>query len=125
MSLPYHKNLIPRAKELRREMTPQERKLWYGFLSRYDVRFQRQKTVDRFIVDFYCHKAKLVVELDGAQHHSDEGMGSDLERSSVLEQYGLKVIRFSNREVDRQFYQVCQRIDSEVQGRISAPSVTL
>ncbi len=118
MSLPYHKNLISRAKELRKEMTPQERKLWYGFLNRYSARFQRQKTIDRFIVDFYCHQAKLVVEIDGAQHYTDEGTASDEERTAILEGYGLKVIRFTNREIDRRFYDVCQAIDNEVRKRI-------
>ena len=111
MSLPYDKRKIPKARQLRRNMTPQERKLWYGFLSSYAIRFQRQKTIDRFIVDFYCHKAKLIVELDGSQHYSDEGIAYDQERSAVLERYGLKVIRFSNRQVDWEFYAVCQVID--------------
>ena len=126
MSLPYDKRKIPKARQLRKNMTPQERKLWYGFLSSYAIRFQRQKTIDRFIVDFYCHKAKLIVELDGSQHYSDEGIAYDQERSAVLERYGLKVIRFSNRQVDREFYAVCQVIDEEVRRRCGdAPPVSL
>ena len=126
MSLPYDRRMIPKARELRMNMTAQERKLWYGFLSRYAVRFQRQKTIDRFIVDFYCHSAKLVVELDGSQHYSEEGIAYDRERSAVLEWYGLKVIRFSNRQVDREFYAVCQVIDEEVRRRCGdAPPVSL
>ena len=125
MSLPYDKRKIPKARQLRKNMTPQERKLWYGFLSSYAIRFQRQKTIDRFIVDFYCHKAKLIIELDGSQHYSDEGIAYDRERSAVLERYGLKVIRFSNRQVDREFYAVCQVIDEEVRRRCGdAPPVS-
>ncbi len=68
MSLEYNKKLIPRAKELRKNMTKQENHLWYDFLRIYPVRFQRQKTIDNYIADFYCHKAKLIIELDGSQH---------------------------------------------------------
>lgn len=81
MSLPYKKHLIPRAKELRKEATKQENHLWYDFLCSYPVRFQRQKTVGSFIADFYCHKAKLVIELDGSQHYSEQGQAYDEERS--------------------------------------------
>ena len=74
MSLTYQKNLIPRAKELRANATRHENHLWYDFLRTYPIRFQRQKTIDRFIVDFYCHRAKLVIELDGSQHFTEEGL---------------------------------------------------
>lgn len=67
----YNKNLIPRAKELRKDMTKQERHLWYDFLRFYPVKIYKQKVIDNFIVDFYCHKAKLVIELDGSQHYTD------------------------------------------------------
>ena len=68
MSLEYNKNNIARAKTLRKNSTPQENHLWYDFLSTYEIRFQRQKAIDNFIADFYCHKAKLVIEIDGSQH---------------------------------------------------------
>ena len=77
MSLPYQRKLIPRAKELRRDMTPQERHLWYDFLKDYPVRFQRQKAIDSFIIDFYCASAKLMIELDGSQHFSAQGLAYD------------------------------------------------
>ena len=120
MSLPYKGKLIPRAKELRKNATRQEKKLWYGFLNSYPVRFQRQKSIDSFVADFYCHEAKLVVELDGSQHYEVAGIARDKERSAILEKYGLKVIRFSNLEVDRNFQGVCTTIDLAVKERTKA-----
>ena len=115
MSHEYNKKLIPRAKELRSNMTRQEKHLWYDYLSSYPVRFQRQKTIGNYIVDFYCHKAKLVVEIDGGQHYSEEGLAYDYERTAVLNSLGLRVIRFSNIEVDNSFEGVCQAIHKSVQ----------
>ena len=119
MSLKYNSELIPRAKELRKNMTPHERKLWYLFLRTYPVRFQRQKTIDSFIADFYCAKARLVIELDGSQHYEAQGLAYDAERTAILEGYGLKVLRFSNADVDTNFSSVCEQIDSAVKERIS------
>ena len=115
MSLEYNKKLIPRAKELRRKMTRQERHLWYDFLSSYPVRFQRQKTIGNYIVDFYCHQAKLVVEVDGNQHYTARGLAYDEKRTAVLNSFGLRVIRFRNAEVDKIFGSVCHRIHVTVQ----------
>lgn len=92
MSLPYQGKLIPRAKELRKSATRQENHLWYDFLRTYPVRFQRQKTIDHFIVDFYCASAKLIIELDGSQHYSEQGLAYDLERSAVSSKYGVTVL---------------------------------
>jgi len=123
MSLPYRNALIPRAKELRKNATKQENHLWYDFLRTYPVRFQRQKTISGFIVDFYCHQAKIVIELDGSQHFTQDGQLYDAERSSILAQYGLQILRFSNLEIDTQFYAVCTSIHSEVQRRITGASL--
>lgn len=117
MSLTYNKNLIPRAKELRKEMTRQEKRLWYDFLSKYPVRFQRQKTIDNYIVDFYCHRAKLVIELDGSQHDTDDARAYDDERTAILNGYELRVIRFSNRDVDCNFESVCAAVDETIKAR--------
>ncbi len=114
MSLKYNKNLIPRTKELRKNMTKQEKRLWYDYLRKYPVRFQRQKTIDNYIVDFYCHEAKLIIELDGSQHYTEEGMEYDTIRTDILELYGLTVLRFSNRDIDIQFNKVCAEIDTKV-----------
>ena len=111
MSLPYEKNLIARAKQLRKEATKQENHLWYDFLRDHPMRFQRQKTIGNYIVDFYCHKAKLVVELDGSQHYSPEDMRHDQIRTAYLQSQGLKVLRFSNLDVLQQFASVCEAID--------------
>ena len=118
VSLPYNHKLIPRAKELRKDATEQEKCLWYKYLSQYPIRFQRQKTIGRFIADFYCAKAKLAIELDGSQHFSDEGKAYDESRTAGLEEYGITVIRFSNAEVDRHFESVCEVIDKTVRALI-------
>ena len=114
MSLKYNKNLIPAAKELRRNATLQENHLWYDFLSTYPVRFQRQKVIGNFIADFYCHRAKLVVEIDGSRHYTDDGLAYDQERTAVLNDFGLRVIRFSNNDVDNNSDDVCKSINEIV-----------
>lgn len=121
MPLPYKRNLIPRAKELRKNATKQENHLWYDFLKDYPIRFQRQKTIDTFIADFYCHQARLVIEIDGAQHFTIAGQEYDGMRSGVLERYGLKVLRFTNQEIENRFMSVCDRIDQIVKERIAYP----
>ena len=118
MSLDYNKKMIPLARELRKNATPQEKHLWYDFLANYEVRFQRQKPIDNFIADFYCHQAKLIIELDGAQHFTEEGKLRDELRTEILERYGLKVIRFTNREIDTKFSAVCEAIDAIVKASL-------
>ena len=118
MPLPYKRGLIPRAKELRNQATRQENHLWYDYLKDYPIRFQRQKTIDTFIADFYCYKARLVIELDGAHHFTAAGKEYDLMRSGVLERYGLEVLRFTNHEIDHQFTGVCEKIDQTVKERM-------
>ena len=107
------------ARRLRKEMTPWERKLWYCFLREYPIRFQRQKCIDQYIVDFYCFQAKLVIELDGGGHYHPEAILQDKIRTRTLENCGLKVIRFCITEIDKNFYGVCTVIDDEVKGRIN------
>ena len=100
-------------------MTPHERKLWYLFLQHYPVKIYKQRIIGPFIADFYCASAKLVIEIDGSQHYDDDGVAYDLERTAYLESYGLRVIRYSNREIDREFPVVCQQIDSIIRERRS------
>ncbi len=114
MSLDYKSENIPLAKQLRKSATPEENKLWYDFLSNYKVRFQRQKAIDNFIADFYCHKAKLIVEIDGRQHYTRAGIKEDSFRTEILEGCGLTVIRFSNFDINKRFYEACQYIDEIV-----------
>ena len=118
MSLKYNKNNVERAKSLRKNATPQEKHLWYDFLSNYSIRFQRPKPIGNFIADFYCHKAKLIVEIDGSQHKTKDGRKKDEYRTQVLEGYDLKVIRFTNRQVDTDFAGVCKYIDSVVKASL-------
>ena len=106
------------AHQLRKEMTPWERKLWYCFLKDYPIRFQRQKCIDNYIVDFYCFRAKLAIELDGGGHYNPESEKKDTNRTRILENYGLKVIRFCNLDIDKNFYSVCTVIDDEVKKKI-------
>ena len=119
MSLTYNKKNIPLAKQLRANATPQENHLWYDFLSKHKVRFQRQKTIDHFIADFYCHRAKLIVEIDGSQHYTEEGKERDEFRTEILEGYDLKVIRFTNRQIDNNFRGVCEYIDIVIKASLS------
>ena len=106
------------AKELRKNATSEENHLWYDFLSKYEIRFQRQKAIGEFIADFYCHKAKLVIEIDGSQHYTKDGKEKDEFRTEVLEGYDLKVIRFTNRQVNENFYGVCKYIDKIVKALV-------
>jgi len=99
---------------LRKNATPEEKKLWYDFLAKYAVRFQRQKAIDHFIADFYCHEARLIVEIDGAQHYADAEAQKDEFRTEVLAGYGLRVIRFTNRQINTNFQGVCAYIDAVV-----------
>jgi len=118
MSLKYNEKIIPLAKELRTNATPQENHLWYDYLSSYPVRFQRQKTIDNFIADFYCHDAKLIIEIDGSQHYTVEGQQKDEFRTEMLEGYNLTVIRVTNRQVDDYFQGVCLFINKIVNERL-------
>jgi very-short-patch-repair endonuclease len=102
-----------------KNMTKEERHLWYDFLKTYPVRFLRQKVLGKYIADFYCAKANLVIELDGSQHYKDEGLVNDEKRTEYLEQYGIKVIRISNLDVLKNFEGVCMYIDNEVKQSLS------
>ena len=122
MSLRYDHDLIENARDLRKNGTKQEKRLWYGFLSKYPVRFQRQKTIGGYIVDYYCHKAKLVIELDGSQHYEESAKRYDDIRTEYLESLGLQVLRFLNSDVDRRFESVCILIDRTISERIAEGS---
>lgn len=92
-------------------MTKEERHLWYDFLRSYPVRFLRQKVIDNYIVDFYCHKAKLIIELDGTQHYEDKGLLKDRIRTERIESRNLTVIRIPNNKISNNFSGVCEYID--------------
>ena len=111
--------LVSNAKSLRNNMTKEERHLWYDFLKTHPARFQRQKILGNYIVDFYCAEAKLVLELDGSQHYEESGLCKDAERTRFLEGYGLRIVRIPNNEVTRNFRGVCEYIDDLVRQSLS------
>lgn len=111
MQKKHNKQLVPLAKKLRKDMTKEEKSLWYKFLRTYPIRFLRQKVLGNYIVDFYCPKAKLVIELDGSGHYENYTAIYDICRTEFLEQYGLTVIRFPNIEINKNFQGVCEYID--------------
>ena len=114
----YNRNLMFNARELRKNLTPQEGKLWHLYLKNYPIKFYRQRVIDSYIVDFYCSEAKLIVEIDGSQHYTPDGMERDCIRTEILQQYGLEVIRFSNYDIDTNIYNVCEMIDKKVRERL-------
>ncbi len=119
MQRKHNEKIVPLARALRKNMTKEERHLWYDFLRSYPVRFSRQKILGKYIVDFYCAKAKLVVELDGGQHYEELEILKDQERTDFLEGYDLKIIRIPNNEVNRNFEGVCIYIDNAVKQSLS------
>ena len=118
MDRKHNKSLVSNARSLRKNMTKEERHLWYDFLRSYPVKFLRQKVLGKYIVDFYCYKAKLVVELDGSQHCEPAEIEYDLHRTEFLKQSGLFVLRISNLDVMKQFRSVCETIDLAVKDRM-------
>ena len=110
-----NKEIVSTARMLRKNMTKEEKHLWYDFLRTYPVRFLRQKVLGKYIVDFYCAEAKLVVELDGSGHYTESGKQYDKERTVFLEEYGLTVIRISNLEIHNNFRGVCDYIHHTVE----------
>ena len=110
----HNKKLTSYAQELRKNMTKEERTLWYEYLSKYPHRFRRQVTCGRCILDFYCTSAKLAVELDGSQHYEAEGQLYDQNRTAYLNSVGIRVLRFSNLDVLKNLSGVCQMIDMAV-----------
>lgn len=112
-----NQNLKKYAQALRKNQTREEGLLWYCFLSRYPLRFRRQYIIGSFIADFYCHKAGLVIELDGSQHYDPQKMEYDRKRTEYLEAQGLKVLRFTNTDIQQRFRGVCEAIDIAVKER--------
>ena len=112
------KEILRHSQELRKNMTKEERHLWYDFLKEYPVQFKRQVPFGNYIVDFYCFRAKLVVELDGSQHCEPEGISYDQTRTAYLESQGLTVLRISNLDVMKNFQGVCEAIDLIVRAQV-------
>jgi very-short-patch-repair endonuclease len=110
--LPYNPKLIVYARLLRKYLTEPEKKLWYGYLRTYKFKFYRQRPIDHYIVDFYCPKLKLVIEIDGEGHYTEVGKQNDEQKTAILNGYGLKVLRIVNQEVLDNFKSVCVKIDT-------------
>lgn len=117
MGLPHNKSLMGSAVFLRHNMTPAERKLWFGFLRKYSLAFKKQKIVGPYIVDFFCNKVRLSIELDGSQHYEEKAIRRDQIRTSYLEMLEIQELRFPNSDVWDNFEGVCQRIHDVAQKR--------
>ena len=110
MPYKYNKSLINNSQNLRRNMTPEERHLWYDFLKKLPTTVNRQKMIGEYIVDFYIHSAKLAIEIDGIQHSIENNQKSDSERDQRLRQLGIAVLRYNNETVSHNFTYVCEDI---------------
>ena len=117
----HNSKLTANAKVLRKNMTKEERHLWYDFLRAYPVRFLRQKVIDDYVVDFYCHEARLIIELDGSQHYEEMGLIKDKIRTKKIESRNLTVIRIPNSEVNKNFAGVCEYIDLWIKESLHQP----
>ncbi len=104
-------DIIQNSRQLRKNMTKEERHLWYDFLRLHPVRFRRQHPVGNYIVDFFCSEAKLVIELDGSQHFDPEGLAYDHKRTEYIQAQGFLVLRYSNTDINQNFRGVCEHID--------------
>ena len=108
--IPYNKNLINNAQILRKNMTPEEKHLWYDFLKKLPFNVRRQHNLENYIVDFYIAKKKIVIEVDGKQHASAEHIASDKERDEKLAEWGISVLRYSNEDINKNFKAVAEDI---------------
>jgi len=115
--LPINIKIKPLSRGLRKNMTKQEKHLWYDFLKQHPQQFNRQRIIGNYIMDFYCDKVKLVIELDGSQHFAPDMIEYDQRRTDFLEDLGLKVLHFSNIEIDRGFEGVCMIIEQTILNR--------
>ena len=122
MKYTHNKNIVPLAKDLRKNMTPEEKHLWYDCLRNYPIKFLRQKVIGNYIADFYCAKANLVIELDGYQHGFEAEAENDVKRTEYLESLGLTVVRIPNYQINNNFLWVCRHIDSLVEKSLSQQS---
>ena len=113
----HNPKLTNNAKELRRNMTKEERHLWYDFLKNLPITVKRQKVIGRYIADFYCAQANLVIELDGSQHYMDEGIESDAMRDEYFAKAGIKVLRYSNADIKQRFECVCEDVLQNIVAR--------
>jgi len=102
--------LTKHSQQLRKEMTPEEKKLWYQFLKALPFTIRRQKVIGHYIADFFCAKTMLAIEIDGTQHFEDAGLRADKERDAYFRSLGITVLRYSNRQINQDFSSVCEDI---------------
>ena len=121
----YNSSLISSSRKLRKNMTKEERHLWYDFLKQYPVPFNRQKVLGQYIADFYCASAKLAIELDGSQHYEESAKEYDQKRTAYIQDLGVYVLRFPNNEVMKNFRGVCECIDAVVKESLSEKRLPL
>ena len=112
-----NRDLLPIARELRKNMTKEERHLWYDFMRYYPVKIKKQYIIGNYIADFYCASARLVIEVDGSQHYEDKGEMRDRIRTGFIEEFGLMVVRIPNNEVNKNFTGVCEYLDMIIKER--------
>ncbi len=124
MHNPRNKNLLSFARELRKNMTKEERHLWYDFLRYCSPRFRRQEIIGNYIADFYCDKARLVIELDGSQHMNPADLAYDAKRTAYFQSQNIAVVRYSNKDITQNFDGVCHHILDVLNHRGIHPSVT-
>ena len=117
-AIPRDYKLKPYSRELRKNATKQENHLWYDYLKTFPVHFYRQRIIGKYIVDFYCPKAKLIIELDGSQHYEENALIYDSERTCFFNDLGLFVLRFTNLDVNNNFNGVCEMINIMVNSRL-------
>ncbi|MBR2381558.1 MAG: DUF559 domain-containing protein [Clostridia bacterium] len=110
MKYNYNKTYVPLAQQLRKEMTPEEKHLWYDFLKKLPCTVNRQKNIGNFIVDFYIASKNIVIEIDGRQHDMPENNEKDSERDFELSKLGIKVLRYTNKSINKNFSDVCDDI---------------
>ena len=115
--IPVNSTLNNYAKEMRKNQTDEEKKLWYNHLKNITPKFHRQKIIGNYIVDFYCPKLKIVIEIDGIQHYEEDNAKYDLKRTEFLENLGLTVIRFDNSEIKRDYYSVLYYITTHCESK--------
>jgi very-short-patch-repair endonuclease len=119
MRIPKKKSLTKTSQALRRNLTKEERHLWYDFLKDYPVQFNRQKVIGSYIVDFFCFQANLIVELDGSQHFEEEALIYDKQRTEYFTSLRMEMLRVPNNEIWENFSGVCEAIDIAVKERVS------
>lgn len=107
---PYNKKLVHNAQALRKNMTPEEKHLWYDFLRKLPVTVKRQKNIENYIVDFYIATGKIAIEIDGIQHTAPEHLAADAARDKALGNWGITVLRYSNADIRERFQTVAEDI---------------